>query len=293
MKYAYYPGCSLTVSNKAYDVSVRAVAKALDHPLEELTDWNCCGATTFMSVRELYAFAVSARNLALAEARQVTDLLVACSACYTTLNKANIYMSEDADLRKRITGALGAAGLRYDGSVRVRHVLDFLVNDVGREAIESKVVNSLSGLKVAAYYGCQMTRPFDTFDDAEFPVTMDNLLSWTGAEPVNYPLKTRCCGAMLMTTSGKVALDLVHSLLKCAVDNGANVIVTACPLCQFNLEAYQDQVNRTYGTNISIPIAYFTQVLGVAMGIPLQGLELGKELVPTVKAFASYTGGSR
>jgi heterodisulfide reductase subunit B2 len=265
----------------------------LDHPLEELTDWNCCGATTFMSVRELYAFAVSARNLALAEARQVTDLLVACSACYTTLNKANIYMSEDADLRKRITGALGAAGLRYDGSVRVRHVLDFLVNDVGREAIESKVVNSLSGLKVAAYYGCQMTRPFDTFDDAEFPVTMDNLLSWTGAEPVNYPLKTRCCGAMLMTTSGKVALDLVHSLLKCAVDNGANVIVTACPLCQFNLEAYQDQVNRTYGTNISIPIAYFTQVLGVAMGIPLQGLELGKELVPTVKAFASYTGGSR
>jgi heterodisulfide reductase subunit B2 len=293
MKYAYYPGCSLTVSNKAYDVSVRAVAKALDHPLEELTDWNCCGATTFMSVRELYAFAVSARNLALAEARLVTDLLVACSACYTTLNKANIYMSEDADLRKRITGALGAAGLRYDGSVRVRHVLDFLVNDVGREAIESKVVNSLSGLKVAAYYGCQMTRPFDTFDDAEFPVTMDNLLSWTGAEPVNYPLKTRCCGAMLMTTSGKVALDLVHSLLKCAVDNGANVIVTACPLCQFNLEAYQDQVNRTYGTNISIPIAYFTQVLGVAMGIPLQGLELGKELVPTVKAFASYTGGSR
>lgn len=291
MKYAFYPGCSLTVSNKSYDASVRAVARVLDLPLEELHDWNCCGATTFMSVRELAAFAVSARNLALAEQSKVTDLVAACSACYTTLNKANVYIAEDAALRSKVVGALNAAGLDYHGGVKVRHILDVLFNDVGRAKIDSKVSTKLTGLKVACYYGCQITRPFDLFDDAELPTTMDELLSWTGAEPVDYPVKTRCCGGMLMTTNGKVATDLVRGLLMAAVDGGADVIATACPLCQYNLEAYQSRVNAAYGTGFQVPVVYFTQILGLALGLSAADLMLGKEMVPTLPTFAAYVGG--
>lgn len=291
MPYAYFPGCSLTVSNKPYDTSVRSLMAALCAPIEELHDWNCCGATAYMSVRETRAFVISARNLALTERAHHEQLLTACSACYTTLNKTNHYLAENEPLRVKVRGALGAAGLSYSGGVRVRHVLDVLVNDIGKEAIQAKVTRPLEGLKIAPYYGCQITRPYSTFDDPERPDAMDHLLSWVGAQPVDYSLKTSCCGGMLMTTSPAVALGLVKSLLANATAKGADLIATACPLCQINLEAYQGKVNNTYGTNYTVPVAYFTQVVGLAVGLQPSSLGLGKELVPTTKAFAAYAKG--
>ncbi len=291
MKHAYYPGCSLMVSNKPYDASVRAVARKLGYEMAELVDWNCCGATAYMSVRELSAFVVSARNLALAEQLKFDDIITACSACYTTLNKTNHYLAENPRLRARVAAALDAAGLGYSGGIQVRHFLDVMVNDIGQEAIKAKVVRKLTGLKVAPYYGCQITRPFATFDDPEQPTSMDLLLSWTGAEPVTFSLKTRCCGGMLMSTYPKVALDLVRALLAHATDAGAQLIVTACPLCQLNLEAYQSQVNSRFATNFALPIAYFTQVVGYALGFPTKELMLHKALVPTEPVFAGLRGG--
>lgn len=289
--YGYFPGCSLTISNKPYDTSVRGLMAALGVKIEELHDWNCCGATAYMAVRETRAFVISARNLALAEQARYDQLVTACSACYTTLNKTNHYLADNKVLRTKVTGALGAAGLAYSGAVTVRHVLDLLVNDIGKDAIQAKVTRPLEGLKIAPYYGCQITRPYSTFDDPERPETMDYLLSWVGAQPVDFSLKTSCCGSMLMTTSPDVALGLVKSLLANAIAKGADVIATACPLCQINLEAYQGKVNSAYGTNYSLPVVYFTQIVGLALGVQPSSLGLGKELVPTTKAFAAYAKG--
>ncbi|UCF78770.1 MAG: CoB--CoM heterodisulfide reductase iron-sulfur subunit B family protein [Candidatus Eiseniibacteriota bacterium] len=290
MDYTYYPGCSLEVSNKAYDISARNVVKALGANLVELEDWNCCGATNYMSVRELRSFAISARNLALAE-KQNRDVVTACSACFTTLNKTHSYMEGNAKLRGEVNDALSAVDLKYDCKIKVRHLLDVLVNDIGIENIASKTKVKLEGLRVVPYYGCQLTRPNATFDDAEFPTTMDALFKALGAEVVDYPLKTKCCGGMLMTTAEKVALKLVKNLLDCAVKRQAHCIVTPCPLCHFNLDAYQDNVNKMFGTNFAVPTLFFTQLIGVALGLSGQDIALGQEIVPAGGVLSSYMGG--
>jgi heterodisulfide reductase subunit B len=291
MDYTYYPGCSLEVSNKAYDVSARNVAKALGVNLIELEDWNCCGATNYMSVRELRSFAISARNLALAE-KHKRDLVTVCSACYTTLNKTHKYMESNERLREQINDGLSAVGLRYDCTIKVRHFLDVLVNDVGVDKVAEKAKVKLGGIRVVPYYGCQLTRPYGTFDDPEFPVCMDRLFEALGADVVtDYPLKTKCCGGMLMTTAEPVALKLVKSILDTAVKSGANCIATPCPLCHFNLDAYQNKVNGAYKTSFALPILYFTQLVGTALGLTGKELLLGKEMVSADRLLSSYVGG--
>lgn len=292
MRYSYYPGCSLEATAKPYDISVRAVCQALDLGLDEVEDWNCCGATSYISIRELTAFAISARNLALAE-KMGNDLVTVCPACYTVLNKTNIYMREKEDIKKTVGEALAVANLKYDGTVKVRHLLDIIVNDIGLEKINPKISQRLDGLKIAPYYGCQISRPHGTFDDPEFPMTMDNLFSSLGAEVVNFPLKAKCCGGMLMTTEPEEGLNLIKSLLSCAQDNKAELIVTACPLCEINLEAYQKKVNRKFKTDFFIPAIYFTQLLGVALGLPKEKLAIGKELVSSERVLDRFYGGKR
>jgi heterodisulfide reductase subunit B len=218
MDYTYYPGCSLEVSNKAYDVSARNVAKALGVNLIELEDWNCCGATNYMSVRELRSFAISARNLALAE-KQKRDLVTVCSACYTTLNKTHKYMESNERLRDQINDGLSAVGLRYDCTIKVRHFLDVLVNDVGVDKVAEKAKAKLGGIRVVPYYGCQLTRPYGTFDDPEFPVYMDKLFEALGADVVtDYPLKT---GWVHADDDRRAGGSAVKSILDAAVKSGA------------------------------------------------------------------------
>ena len=215
-------------------------------------------------------------------------MVTVCSACLTVLNKANRYMAENSELRQTISEALAVVGLEYHNGSRTRHFLDVLVNDIGLEAIANKAVNSLAGLRVAPYYGCQMSRPYGDFDDQEFPTSMDRLFIRLGAEIVPFPLKARCCGGMLMSTNEEIALRLVRDLLACAVEHGAQVMATACPLCHINLEAYQDKINASFGASYGLPIVYFTQLLGVALGLPKKDLGLGMELIPTEEIFANY-----
>jgi len=285
MEFSYYPGCSLEGMNKAYDKSARLVSKTLGIGLTELNDWNCCGASAYMSIQELRAHLLSARNLAIAE-REKKDLVVVCPACLTTLTKSNHYMGEDLKLRRTIASALKAANLQYLGTVKVRHLLEVVVNEIGEQEIKTKVTRPLTSLKVAPYYGCQFTRPFGEFDDKEFPVMLDTLLKWLGAEPVNFPLKAKCCGGMLMTTNEPVGLGLVRSLLDCATQNGAECIATICPLCHITLEAYQGNVNKRFATSFEVPTLYFTQLMGLAFGFSRKELGINEELISSKAVLA-------
>jgi heterodisulfide reductase subunit B len=288
MRYLYYPGCSAEATGKAYDVSTRAVMEKLGVELVELDDWNCCGATSYFSVRELDSFAIAARNLAIAQQQSDDDLCVICNACYTTLAKTNRYMAEDDHVFKAVNGALGAVGRSYDGAKPVRHVMDILINDVGVEAITEKVTRRLTGLKVAPYYGCQFSRPMGTFDDMQFPTSMDRLFQAMGADVItDFDAKTDCCGGMMMLTKEEGALRLCHELLTCAQQGGADVIVAACPLCEMNLEAYQPRVNKTFGSDFNIPVMYFTQLAGLALGADPKRLAIDKQVVSCAPVLAA------
>jgi heterodisulfide reductase subunit B len=279
LKYAYFPGCSLEKTQRGYDESVREVFKTLGQELLEIEDWNCCGATIYMSIKETVALAVSARNLALAE-KMGYDIMAPCSSCYTTLAKTNRILKEIPEMKKDVSEALAEGGLSYSGKTRVRHPLDILINDVGMEAITRLEKRNLNGLRIAPFYGCQIVRPEKTFDDAENPILLDRLFTKCGGTMVHYPVKVRCCGGMLMTTFEDIALKLNKDLLSTAVENGADAIVTTCPLCHFNLEAYQETINRKYNTAYQMPILYFTQLLGMYMGLPGKSLGLDASFVP-------------
>jgi len=280
VRYAYYPGCSLDSSSAAYDVSVWEVADVLEIELSELDDWNCCGATEYFSQDELTACAVIARNLAIVD--PTLDQLVApCAACYLNLKKTDRLMTENPELGAKVNEALAAGGLNYKGGrVNVRHLLDVIYSDVGELAVRRKVVRPLMGLRVAPYYGCQVVRPFSEFDNPEYPMKMDELFTWVGAEVVDYPVKAHCCGGHMTQISEPQAFELIRRLLQSATEQDADMILCMCPMCQLNLDAYQGRVNGYFHTDFKMPIVFFTQMLGIAFGIEPAKLAFGKEIVP-------------
>ena len=296
MTYRYFPGCSLKSSGRAYEESLLAVFRAMGVPLQELDDWNCCGATSYMSVDEVEAFALAARNLSLAEQSAPaegagTDVVAPCNACYLVLLKTQRYMAEHPDLAQKVRAGLQAVGLTYEGRTRVRHPLDVLVNDIGLDQIKKRVTQNLSGLKVACYYGCQIVRPFAAFDSAYNPTSMDRLVTAIGATPVTWPLKTRCCGGTLTGTIPDAGLRLNRILLKEAKRRGADVMITVCPLCQFNLECYQDEIRRQLHEDVRLPVMYLTQLVGQAFGLSDTELGLQRLFVPPARVPAAQEGG--
>jgi heterodisulfide reductase subunit B len=279
--YLYYPGCSLRSTGRAFEESTLAVFRALEIPLEELRDWNCCGATAYVSIDETQAFALAARNLALAEQQNGSgndgaDLVAPCAACFLVLTKTQHYIDAYPEIRSEVSHALTKAGMTYAGRTRVRHPLDVIVNDLGLEYVANHVQRPLKGLRVASYYGCQIVRPFAPFDHPIYPTTMDRLVKAIGGEPVDWPMKTRCCGGSLTGTIQEAGLRLNRALLKEAIKRQADLMITACPLCQHNLECYQGRINRNYNEDISLPVAYFTQLLGSVLGVADDDLGIGR-----------------
>jgi heterodisulfide reductase subunit B len=280
-RYAYYPGCSLETMAASYHVSSMEVAHLLGVELEEIEDWNCCGATAYSKVDPLLATVLCARNLALAE-KQGLDIVAPCNACYKNLWTTNAALQRDPDLADHMNYALEADNLHYDGRVDVSHIMHAFVTDEALDTMRAKANGRLKGLKVAPYYGCQIVRPrrpgvdLKELDD---PGYFEAMLTAAGADPVPYPYRLRCCGAALMVTNRRAAVQMLRDLLQGAVDAGAEVIATACPLCQTNLECYQAEVNRAYGTSYRMPILYFTQLLGLALGVRANRLGIGTELV--------------
>jgi heterodisulfide reductase subunit B len=291
MKYGYYPGCSLEKNASSYNVSTLAVAKPLGIEFQELDDWNCCGASEYMTLNRMAAYALITRNLALAE-KQLTNgkqVVAPCSMCFLNLTKADHYLVDDPDLAKNVNLALAAGDMHYTpGSVRARHLLEIMIEDIGLEAITAQVTKPLSGLKVAPYYGCLITRPgyLSKFDDYEYPMSLDKLMKGLGATVVDYPMKAHCCGGHMTQISQAVALELIRQLLQNAAEYEADIIVTLCPMCQLNLDAYQADVNRFFKTKYHIPVLYFTQMMGLAYGLSASDLGIGKELVDARPALA-------
>jgi heterodisulfide reductase subunit B len=277
--YLYYPGCSLKGTGNMYEKSLLACFNALGITVEELPDWNCCGATSYMSVNEKSAFGMAARNISIAE-REEMDILAPCSACYMVLQKTQDYAAEYPALKRSLKRALAAVDLPFHGDrTRVVHPLYMLMEEYGIEAIEEKVIEKLKHFKVFPYYGCLIARPHAVNDDPVYPEAMDKMMKAIGCEVVEHSLKTRCCGGTITGTLTEVGMGLVQILLEEAHKKGANVIATLCPLCQFNLDAYQTEIGKTFGKKYDIPVLYFTQILGLALGIPAVDLGLDQQIV--------------
>ncbi|AMK10933.1 CoB--CoM heterodisulfide reductase iron-sulfur subunit B family protein [Pseudodesulfovibrio indicus] len=278
MRYAYYPGCSLTESAREFDVSTRLVMERLGCELVEIPDWTCCGASAAEPVSRLMNYALPARNLAIAEQdMDGMDVLAPCAACYLNLLKVGREAVGDRHLHGRINEVLAASGLVYRGKARVRHLLDVLKNDVGAKIVEQKVTDSLKGMKIAPYYGCQILRPYPVFDDPGKPVSMEPFIEAMGGEVHRWDMGNRCCGASLMVGHPEVAIRSVAEILNAA--RGADAIATVCPLCQMNLEAYQAKAARAGGRRV--PVLYLTQLMGLAMGLDDKAMRLSDNLTMT------------
>jgi heterodisulfide reductase subunit B len=276
--YSYFPGCSLEKMALSYNQSAKQTTEAVGVELQELEDWNCCGATAYFHVDELLAYAMVGRNLAMAE-KAGHDLVAPCSACYKNAYFANAYLKEDEDLANHINYALDQDNLTFSGDIEVKHLMEVFADDVGLDALQEKVTHPLKGLKVAPYYGCQIVRPKKDHEDVENPQMFEDLMTAIGADPVDFAYRLRCCGGSLLITSREAAFKLILELLQNVQQSEADVIATACPLCQTNLECYQMQINQEYGTDFKIPVLYFTQLIGLSLGIPTKKLGVGSEFV--------------
>jgi heterodisulfide reductase subunit B len=290
-KYIYYPGCSMEGSAQAYSDSLNSIKELLGLELEEILDWNCCGATEYFGINLIPAYSLIARNLALA-ANQIKDsntLLAPCSACYLNLEKADYYMAERPALGAKVNEALAVGGLHYDpGSLQIRHLLDVIINDIGLETIKSKVVKPLYGLRVAPYLGCMVPRPDyqRRWSDFEHPSELDDLLKALGAEVVDFPVKTECCGGHMTQIGPETAYELIRRLIMSAEEHKADIMVTVCPMCQMNIDAYQSETNRYFGTNFNMPIVFFSQLMAIAFGKTPREAGFGKELTSPKKALS-------
>lgn len=286
--YAYYPGCSMEATGAPVEESIKAIARPLDLEFIELEDWTCCGSSPFAGVNKLKAIGVTARVLAQAE-KTGLDLVTPCSSCYTILQEANDLLKEDHKLAEKVGEALSAVGMTYNGTVKVRHVVEVLFNDVGPAGLSAKAVRPLAGLKVACYHGCQQVRPTYGYDDSELPDWLDQMARSLGAEPVEFPLKARCCGSSLVISEADVALDLIHKLLENAQDHGAECMVTTtCPLCHTALDVYQSAVNSKFKSGYKMPVIAITQLIAVALGLDFKAAALNGNVVSPKKLLEPY-----
>lgn len=272
--FTYYPGCSSQGSARHLDESLRAIAPELGIELRDLDDWNCCGASVgHVGGGQLPNMSLTGRNLANAERQGKEDVVTGCAACYLNTHAGNEKIKADVNAKRKVNEALAAGELSYDGELRVRHMCEVIVNEVGIDAIKAKVKKPLDGLKVAGYVGCQTVRPFaqtqaggeyDVYDDPEF---LDNFTTALGAEAVHFDHKTACCGGSVSVMSPDRTLHLIKNILEDAKKAGADVISTPCPLCQTNVEMYQEQINKKFGTDYNIPVVFYSQLMAVAFGL--------------------------
>jgi heterodisulfide reductase subunit B len=282
----FFPGCSLLGINESYYKSAIVLGKIIGYELDEIEDWNCCGATAYSAISEEKTLLANARNLAIAE-RKSQELTVACGACYSSLSRTAKYHSESPEVSSLLDSALKEADLTYGGKVKVRHLLDVIFNDYPRELLASKVTRPLKGISVAPYYGCMIFRPIPVAVPRD---ALEQLIVLAGAAPIDFSGKDKCCGGMVVNSRPDVGLALVRNLLTEVTLKKGDLIITTCPLCQTNLELYQGAVNRKYHTHFKTPVIYFTQLLGFAMGASPKELGLGTELISSLEVLNKVGG---
>lgn len=276
MKYAYYPGCSLDSTGIEFNMSTKAVAKAWGIELWEIPDWNCCGSSSAHVTNPWLALGLPARNMAIAEEAGL-DVAIPCAACYARSKKAEIAVAESADTRAKVEEIIGHP---YKGESKARALLDIFYRDLGCEAIKSKVLRPLTGLKAVTYYGCLFVRPAEiAIDDPENPISMDKVMEALGAEVVSWNYKTECCGASLSACKSAVGYPMIERILDGAKQSGADCIITACPMCMANLDMRQAEIGKKVGKHYDLPVYYITELMGYAAGIEPKELGIVRHFV--------------
>ena len=283
MVYSYFPGCTLRAKAKGFESSTLASCEVLGVCLEELEEWQCCGATFPLQIDNSFPLVSPARTLASAK-KAGRELVTLCSACLNVLKRTNHVIREDLDKREKVCAFIEED---YSGEVEVLHLLEILRDEIGFESLARMVVSPFSGLPVAAYYGCLLLRPPDEvgIDDPESPSVLEEFLSALGCDPVEYPYKTECCGSYVVLQPGELTMSPSRLVVESAKSRGAKVIVTSCPLCQFNLDyAQSGSVER--GVR-AVHVVYFTRLLGVALGLGEEVLQFGGQIVDPGLIFQS------
>ena len=272
---SYYPGCSLHATGIEFNMSTKAIAEKLNLNLVEPEGWVCCGTSPAHNTNYYRSIKLPMQTLAIARELGHSYMTMPCAACFSRFRIAMHEVQNDPDLRQEIAEDIG---YEFSGGIKVDNLLDTVTDRVGYKAAAKPVVKPLHGLKVASYYGCLLTRPPDVTkaEHPEYPMNMDHLMEALGAEAVDWSYKTDCCGGSLSLSTLEIALDLSQKILKNAIEVGADVIVTACPLCHANLDLRQKQINDQFGGQFDIPIVYFTQLMGVAYGLDAKKLGMDK-----------------
>jgi heterodisulfide reductase subunit B len=275
MKLSYYPGCTLKANAKNFEDSALCSLQRLGLEVEELPRWNCCGTVYSLATDDLIHHVAPARNLMFSKKANADALLTLCAMCYNTLKRTNERLKKNPEDRDSINRFMDAEGLAYEGDVKVLHLLELLRDDVKFETVAKKVVKPLRGLKVANYYGCLLVRPKEIgLDDAENPRVLENLMTALGAEAVDFPYKTECCASYQTVDQPDIVAERTYKILMSARRAGAEVAAVSCPLCAFNLDNRQRATVERYSDFKSMPVLYFTQLLGIALGCPEESLRL-------------------
>jgi len=282
-EFAYYPGCASCSTGRAYELSSQYMTKQIGLELKEITDWCCCGASAAHTINHDLGLALPARNLAISQDEYPgLDVLATCAACYARLKNTQHYVNQSEENRAHIEYLIER---EYRGEENVYSLLQAIVdNEDLKEAMVAALTKSLNGLKVACYYGCMLVRPVEVtqFDNEENPQSMEELLRLAGAEPVDWAFKTECCGASLQVTQPETGKNMVEIILRNAKENGAEVIATACPLCQLNLDMRENEVNRSLHKDYEFPVYYFTELLSMCMGATPNEIGIDKHYIPAV-----------
>jgi len=288
-EYSFYPGCSSQkgASSSNQLRSTQSICDELGIQLNEIPDWNCCSASIgYAGGGELPRLALSARNIALSEQHHPNqDVVATCAACWLATRETNDRLNENSQLMAETNEALQQAGLTFKGEKKVRHMVEVLIEDIGYDEMKSHVVKPLEGIKIAGYVGCQTNRPFGIDGESfENPVYLDKMIEIMGAEPVeNYDKKVSCCGGALMFSEPEKSQALVKDIIEAAYDGGADMIVTPCPVCQMNTEAYQEQINQKYGTKFNMPSVYYSTLMSVAYGKSAKDAALNGQIIKATK----------
>jgi len=276
---AYYPGCALEGTGHAYNRSTKAVAKSLNLTLKEVKDWNCCGAMEVKNVDPDIQTYLSSRVMSIAHNEMKHDVVMApCNGCYHNLKKAEYDLENNPKSKETVEKISKKAGHKsyQSGTIETIHVLDWIKSGIGDDELKDRIKNSLKGIKVANYYGCMYTRPRHIYPEKDAgigsestlkPHFMDDILNLAGAESVDFPLKTACCGGAHTLSDSDTSTKLVLNILKAAESSGAEVIATECPTCHSGLELHQVRAEKVLGARTSVKILYFTQLLGIALGL--------------------------
>jgi heterodisulfide reductase subunit B len=277
MKIGFYPGCSLTGSSREYNESLLAIAKEAGIELCEITDWNCCGATAAHNLNKELSLSLPARNLALAELDEMDELVVPCAACYNRLVMTQHELNEKSELKTMVTEKLQ---MPMKNGIKIYNVLQFLEKHIVPRLGEL-VKNPLT-YDVACYYGCLLVRPPKVMKAERFedPMTMDVIMKKLGANPIDWPFKTECCGAGFSVSKTEIVGELSGRIVRDAVNRGAKALVVACPMCHSNLDMRRPAIERFLNKKIDIPVIYITQAIALAMGLTPRQAGTYRHFVP-------------